>query len=340
MDLFDQPAVILVVDDAEENRLLLTVVLEEEGYRIFTAENGEAAVSQAAQTLPDLILLDVNMPRMDGFEACAELKSRPETRDTPVIFLTAQGGLDDVVRGFELGAVDYITKPFNIVELLVRVRTHIQLRRARQRLADLTEKLARYLSPQVYASIFTGEKDARIESHEKVLTVCFADIVNFTPTTEVMPPDRLTTWLNHYLNEMSQVVMRYGGTLDKYIGDEVMVFFGDPASLGAREDAIQCVRMALDMQRHARSMGIDIRVGISTGECTVGNFGSDRRMDYTIIGKEVNVASRLEGVAGTGRILISESTYELVRHDIPCEPRGTIQVKGLDRSLMTYWVRP
>jgi len=339
IDLTDGLALILVVDDAEENRELLSVVLEEERYRVCTARTGRDALEQAFEMSPDLILLDVNMPVMNGFDACARLKSEERTRDIPVMFLTAQGGLDDIVHGFELGAVDYLTKPFNIVELLVRVKTHIQLRRARQRLADLTEKLAKYLSPQVYASIFRGEKAVRIESHQKVLTVCFADIVNFTPKAEILPPDRLTAWLNHYLNEMAQIVMRYGGTLDKYIGDAVMVFFGDPTSMGARQDAIQCVRMALDMLKHAETLGIDIRVGISTVECTVGNFGSNHRMDYTIIGREVNVASRLEGVAGTGRILISESTYQMVKDEILCEPRGNVQVKGLECSLMTYWVR-
>ena len=158
------------------------------------------------------------------------------------------------------------------------------------------------------------------------------------PKVESMNPQQLTNWLNHYLNEMTEIAIRYGGTLDKYIGDAVMIFFGDPSSLGSKEDAIQCVKMAKDMLFQAKLLGVDVRIGINTGECTVGNFGSADRMDYTIIGKEVNVAARLETAAQPGKILLSEFTYDLVKEEIPCEPRGEIQVKGIARPLMTYWV--
>lgn len=334
----DYTPYILIVDDLPDNCELLASILAEDGYHIQTANDGLTAIDMVEQIKPDLILMDVNMPVMDGFDACRELKLRHPDIDIPVVFLTGQNSMEAIVHGFNLGARDYLTKPFNPEELLARVRTHVQLELAQQKLADLAEKLAKYLSPQVYASIFKGEKDARIESYEKTLSVCFTDIVNFTPTVEQMAPEELTNWLNHYLNEMARIVIKHGGTLDKYIGDAVMVFFGDPNSQGVREDALACVKMAQEMIFRTKIMGLDIRIGISTGECTVGNFGSFDRMDYTIIGKEVNVAARLEGTAEPGRILISETTYDLVKDEIDCEPHGNIQVKGLERSLMTYWV--
>ena len=329
---------ILVVDDAMENLELLRMLLDDDGYETYSASNGRLALEMVEQVRPDLILLDIMMPVMDGFETCKRLKESPETSDIPVIFLTAQIGLDDIVRGFELGALDYVTKPFNPTELLARVKTHIQLKTVQHKLEELADKLAKYLSPQVYESIFKGEKDVKIESYEKTLTVCFSDIVDFMPRVESMTAQELTNWLNHYLNEMAEIVIQHGGTLDKYIGDAIMVFFGDPSSLGPKEDAIQCVRMAKDMLFHAKLLGVDVRIGINTGECTVGNFGSADRMDYTIIGKEVNVASRLETEAQPGRILISEFTHDLIKEDIQCEPRGEIHVKGIARPLMTYWV--
>jgi len=270
----DYTPYVLIVDDMEDNRDLLASILGEAGYHIQTAADGLAAIDMVEQIKPDLILMDVNMPRMDGFEACRELRKRHAGIDIPIVFLTGQNSMEAIVHGFELGARDYLTKPFNPDELLARVRTHVQLELAQQKLADLADKLAKYLSPQVYASIFKGEKDARIESYEKTLSVCFTDIVNFTPTVEKMAPEELTNWLNHYLSEMARIVIKHGGTLDKYIGDAVMVFFGDPASRGVREDTIYCVKMAQEMIFRTKVMGLDIRIGISTGECTVGNFGS------------------------------------------------------------------
>ena len=333
-----EPLRILVVDDAVANQEILRAILENEGYEIHTAGNGLQALELAEQVHPALILLDVTMPVMDGFGTCERLKASPATKGIPVIFLTAQTSVNDIVRGFEVGAVDYVTKPFNSTELVVRVGNHIQLKAAQDKLAVLAEKLAKYLSPQVYASIFKGEKDVKIESYQKTLTVFFSDIVDFTPKVETMPPQKVTIWLNRYLNKMTEIAMRYGGTVDKYLGDGVMVFFGDPNSLGTKEDAVRCVRMAQDMIFQSELMGIEVRIGVNTGECTVGNFGSADRMDYTIIGKEVNVAARLETAAQSGKILLSESTYDLVKDEIQCGFRGEIQVKGISRPLMTYWV--
>ena len=331
---------ILVVDDTLKNIQVLGTILRQEDYQINVAQNGLQALESVDNVEPDLILLDVMMPELDGFETCRQLKENPNTRDIPVIFLTAKVETEDIVNGFELGAVDYVTKPFNPAELLSRVQTHLALKSAREKLAGLANQLSRYLSPQVYDSIFKGEKEVKIESYRRNLTVFFSDIVAFTPKTESMDNQELTEWLNGYLNGMAEIALRHGGTLDKFIGDAIMIFFGDPMTLGPKEDAVKCVEMSLEMQERAKSMGIEIRIGISSGDCTVGNFGSDDRMDYTIIGKQVNLAARLESSADPGRILISDETFQHIQSKIPCEPRGPIRVKGIDREISTYWVTP
>ncbi|MBF0280902.1 MAG: response regulator [SAR324 cluster bacterium] len=328
---------ILAVDDTPENIDILVGILSEK-YRVKAAPNGERALKIALKNPPDLILLDVMMPVMDGFETCKHLKEAPETKDIPVIFLTAKTETEDIVAGFELGAVDYVAKPFNVTELQVRVNTHMQLRNVQKKIEELATKLSKYLSPQVYDSIFSGEKDVRIETEEKVMTIFFSDIVEFTSTSEGMNRHELTQWLNHYLNEMSGIALRYGGTLDKFIGDAVMVFFGDPKTLGEKQDAVRCAQMAIEMHRKAQELDINIRMGIHSGKCTVGNFGSEERMDYTIIGKSVNLASRLEHYGEPGKIHISEETYNLVKDEVSCEPHGNIRVKGIDRDISTYWV--
>ena len=327
---------ILAVDDTPENLDILNGLLSNE-YNMKVAPNGLVAlkIAQSSPT-PDLILLDVNMPGMDGYEVCKELKANKITKEIPVLFVTAEMNEEDITAGFETGAVDYIGKPFNPNELKARITTHLNLKAAREKLEVLAAKLGKYLSPAVYSSIFLGKTDVAIGSYRKVLTVCFTDISNFTKTAEKMNHDELTTWLNNYLNEMAQITLQYGGTLDKFIGDAVMVFFGDPETMGVEADAQKCIEMSKEMIAKAKELGIEIRVGINTGMCTVGNFGSDDRMDYSIIGKEVNVASRLESNSSPGKILISESTYELIKEHFTCGPEGEMEAKGIKRKINTF----
>jgi PAS domain S-box-containing protein len=216
-------------------------------------------------------------------------------------------------------------------------------------LAALSSKLAKYLAPQVYDSIFTGQQDVKIVSKRKKLTVCFSDLVGFTEITDKMESEDLTQLLNHYLTEMSKIALQYGATIDKYVGDAIVMFFGDPTTLGVKEDALACVQMAVAMQKRVgelvqewTSSGIETplscRIGIHTGYCTVGNFGSDDRMDYTMVGGTVNLASRLEREALPGGILISFETYALVKDEVRCEKRGQVQVKGIAQPIATYAV--
>ncbi len=223
-----------------------------------------------------------------------------------------------------------------------------EIARKNRELETLSKKLSKYLSPQVYASIFSGAQEVKLASQRKKLTVFFSDVAGFTEITDKMESEDVTELLNEYLTEMSRVALDHGATIDKYIGDAIMIFFGDPETSGVKQDALACVRMAIAMQRRMGELGaiwrdagvrpLTCRIGIHTGYCTVGNFGSEDRMDYTIIGGTVNLASRLEHEAPPGGILISYETYAHVRDEVCCEERGPIQVRGITHPVASYRV--
>lgn len=224
-----------------------------------------------------------------------------------------------------------------------------EVREKNEQLEALSNKLAKYLSRQVYDSIFQGKRDVKIESYRKKLTVFFSDIHDFSGMADRVEPEVLTLLLNKYLDEMSKIALEYGGTIDKYIGDAIMIFFGDPESRGEKEDAVACVKMALAMkhrmaclQKEWEVLGIgrpfQVRMGINSGYCTVGNFGSEERLDYTIVGGEVNLASRLENAAEVGQILISRHTYGLVKDEISCHKNAELKLKGITYPVQAYEV--
>jgi len=213
----------------------------------------------------------------------------------------------------------------------------------------LATKLSKYLSPQIYHSIFTGAQNVEITSSRKKLTIFFSDVVNFTETTDKLESEDLTNLLNRYLTEMTNIALHHGATVDKYIGDAIMVFFGDPESKGTKEDARACVRMAIDMLKrlselHAEwlELGAEqpfhLRIGINTGYVTVGNFGSDDRMDYTIIGSSVNLTARLQSYAPIDGILLGHETYSLVKDEVDVEEQEPIKVKGFAEPIRRYKV--
>ena len=216
-------------------------------------------------------------------------------------------------------------------------------------LEQLSNQLAKYLSPQIYDSIFHSKEEVKVASSRKKLTVFFSDIADFTETADRLQSEELTQLLNHYLTEMSQIALEYGATIDKYVGDAIVIFFGDPETKGVKEDALACVKMAIAMRKRMdklqhiwRRSGIErplyCRMGIHTDYCTVGNFGSETRMDYTIVGGGVNLASRLETSAIPGEILISYETFAHVSDQISCEEHGEIEVKGIAYPVATYHV--
>src|SRR5215831_421560 len=228
-------------------------------------------------------------------------------------------------------------------------RTQIELTEKNELLAQLSSKLAKFLPPQLYNSIFTGSHTARVTAKRKKLTIFFSDISNFTETTDSLESEEVTNLLNQYLTEMSKIAVSYGATIDKYMGDGIMAFFGDPASRGSKEDAIACVKMAIAMQRRMRELQLKwldlgsekpfkLRIGVNTGFCTVGNFGSEDRMDYTIIGNEVNLAARLQSHAEPGGILVTHETATLIKDTILTEEQEAVSMKGFGRPLRVYRV--
>jgi class 3 adenylate cyclase len=219
----------------------------------------------------------------------------------------------------------------------------------KRELEVLSTKLSKYLSPQVYSSIFSGKRNVEIASNRKKLTVFFSDIADFTATTDDLESEELTSLLNHYLTEMSKIALEHGATIDKYVGDAILAFFGDPETKGIKEDAVACVNMAVAMQRRMRELQsewrdaglekpFELRIGISTGYCTVGNFGSEDRMDYTIIGGQVNLASRLQSNAEPGSILVSHETYALVKDTILADEQEPMHAKGFAKPVRNYRV--
>jgi len=224
-----------------------------------------------------------------------------------------------------------------------------ELESANEFLASLSMKISRYFSPQIYKSMFSGQRDVSIHTERKKLTIFFSDIQNFTATTERLQPEQITQLLNEYFTEMSAIAHQYGGTIDKFIGDAMLIFFGDPETKGEKADAQACVHMAWDMQRRLvelnakwRAEGIEqpfrARIGINSGYCNVGNFGSADRMDYTIIGAEANLAARLQSIAEPGGVVLSFETFALVRDVVEANPLPPITMKGISREVVPYSV--
>ncbi len=238
-----------------------------------------------------------------------------------------------------------------LVKLNQNLKTQTrELDERKTELEALSRQLAKYLPPQIHEALFAGNHDTRIATRRKKLTVFFSDIKSFTQTSESLQPEALTEYLNEYFSEMTQIALEQGATIDKYMGDAMMVFFGDPETRGVREDARACVEMALRMlerlqvlHKRWRANGFDqpfeIRIGINTGYCNVGNFGSEQRLSYTIIGGEVNLAQRLETNADVGGILMSYETFAHVQDMVEAEQRGAIQMKGIARNVQTYAIK-
>jgi CheY-like chemotaxis protein len=371
-----QRASVLVVDDSRTMRLSMIRAMNDLGFNnIKEAKNGRQALELVLKEPFDLLLLDMEMPEMNGMEVLLALKNDPRLDGLPVIVISGTDQIENAVKCIEAGAEDYLPKPFNPTVLRARATSSIEKKRLRdldrvllnqlqtekdrteaanrlvteknQILENLSSKLSKYLSPQIYQSIFRGEQNVEISSKRKKLTICFIDIAGFTETTDNLESEELTNVLNHYLTEMSAIALEHGATIDKFIGDAMLLFFGDPDSKGVAEDAKACVMMAIAMQRRMRELEQEwrdrglmrpfrIRIGIATGFCTVGNFGSRDRMDYTIIGNEVNLASRLQSATEPGSILLSYETNALVQGLVMTEEQPPITVKGFPKPISGY----
>ena len=271
-------------------------------------------------------------------------KARQLLENSDVLNSSAQKPFLELLKAYEKLNKD--------LKRLIRLsdRNQDRLNNVNSRLEDFSSKLSKYFSPQVYESIFSGELDVSVQSARKPLTIFFSDLQNFTELTERLEPEILTDLLTNYLTEMSKIAIKWGGTIDKFIGDAILIFFGDPIHNGNNQDAIACVSMALEMleklkllrskwRKRGLSRELNLRIGIHSGICTVGNFGSEDRLDYTVIGNNVNLASRLESNAKKNTILISEDTYLLVKDKVNCEIAEEISVKGISYPIQTYIVK-
>ena len=341
---------ILIVDDNSTNVLLLEGVLEEEGFEnVESVTDPRKVTDLVASESFDLILLDINMPYLDGFAVMEQLWNIEGANYLPILVLTAQKDQETRLRALECGAMDFVSKPFNYAEVLNRINNLLTVRLLHTQAEELSSQLARYLPSQVAESISKGNHDLSLGTKRKKLTILFSDIVGFTEITDDLEPEDLNSLLNEYLCEMSAVASAHGGTLDKFIGDAILIFFGDPDSKGVQEDAIAAVNTALAMQEEMdvlskkwANQGFEksfkLRIGLNTGYCNVGNFGTPERMDYTIIGGEVNLASRVEGLAKPGKIMMTYETYALVQGIIDAEAAPPVMVKGIRREIRPYSV--
>mgnify|MGYP006414143001 FL=1 len=346
---------ILIVDDTLQNIQVLGTILREQGYQLNVAQNGKQALESVQKVHPDLILLDVMMPEMDGFETCQHLKADPETADIPVIFLTAKIETDDIVKGFELGAVDYVTKPFTATELLRRARTHLELSQLRRNLEQLvderTEELAAtnriysHFVPREFLLILEHDNILGVQLGDQVrmdMTILFSDIVSFTELSEKMDPGENFRFLNAYLSWVSPIIRQNGGFIDKYVGDAIMALFP-----GDADDALQA---AVEMQRAVTQFNADlangplppiaIGIGLHTGSIMLGVIGEAERMDTTVISDAVNVASRLEALTRRYEvgILLSEDTLKSLPEENEFNVRRLekVQVKGKNQPITVF----
>jgi class 3 adenylate cyclase/DNA-binding response OmpR family regulator len=354
--------VVLVVDDASVYRNMLRNIFINRNYRVVLAKDGAEALGILKQTKVDIILMDLNMPNMNGKEFLQKRRGDPSIYQIPTIMITGENEKDVVSNLLRIGANDVIAKPFIPEEVIMKVNNLIELMLFQRekdnltqelkvnidRLNDINGKLSKYLSPQLHSTIFEN-REVNVSSKRKKLTIFFSDIVDFTKTVEEMEPEDLTGYLNSYLTEMSAIALKYGATIDKYIGDAIVAFFGDPTTLGAKEDAIQATNMAIEMrdklkvmQENWRHEGFlhpfKVRMGIHTGYATVGNFGSENKIEYTAIGSSVNLSARLQSSAEVGTIVISDETYSLVKDNFIAIEREPIQMKGFANKIVTYSV--
>jgi class 3 adenylate cyclase len=279
--------------------------------------------------------------------------------DTAKTFLKGEAITEEQAQAQFKALLSAYEKLFKTIRRLMRLsdRNEVELNKVAKSLSEknkmlevLSNKLAKYLSPQVYESIFSGKSDVTLATNRKKLTVFFSDIKDFTDTTDDLEPEDLTLLLNDYLTEMSDIAFEYGGTIDKFIGDAILIFFGDPETKGLKEDALACVRMAVAMQRRLVDLrakwhdlglrrGFHKRIGINTGYCNVGNFGSQNRMEYTIIGGEVNITARMEGIAEPDGITLTAETYALVKDHFDAVALEPVQVKGIARDIHPFALR-
>jgi class 3 adenylate cyclase/CheY-like chemotaxis protein len=368
------PPLILVVEDNPSGLDILQTRLKAHNYEVITATDGEAGLALARERLPDLVLLDIMMPKMDGIEVCRRLKEDGSLPFIPIVMVTAKAGSQDLVAGLEAGGDEYLTKPLDHTALIARVKSmlrikglHDTVREQAKRLEEQSAQLAkwnqtleqrvaeqivelervgrlrRFLSPQLAQLVVSSEDEGLLESHRRDITVVFCDLRGFTAFSEVGEPEEIMGVLREYHEAMGELIFQFEGTLERFAGDGLMVFFNDP--LPCKDPALRAIKMALAMEERVGALSNEWRkrghqlgfgVGIAQGYATLGKIGFEGRFDYAAIGTVTNLASRLCDKAQDGQILISQRVYGEVEEIVDVEPLGELALKGLNRPVFAY----
>jgi adenylate cyclase len=362
------PVTVLAVDDQPQNLRLLAAVLEPRGYRVRTASSGEEALAALERPGVDLVLLDIVMPGLDGFEVCRRIRATDATAFLPVVMITASGA-QQKRTAIEAGADDFVGKPFDQGELLARVASLARLKRyhdtiARQaaelaawnvelearvsgQIAQLErlQRLRRFLSPQLADLVVDSGDESFLDSHRREIVVVFCDLRGFTRFAESAEPEEVMGVLGEYHRELGGLIHEYGGTLERFTGDGLMVFFNDP--LPCPDPARRAVDMAVAMRRcvHGLAQGwsraghdLGFGVGIAQGYATLGRIGFEGRFDYAAIGSVTNLAARLCAAAGPGQVLVSRRVWSAVEDDVPGTPVGELDLRGFSRPVPAFAV--
>ena len=368
------PPRILIVDDEPMNLDILQTRLSVHGYEILTATNGEEALAVATAQQPDLILLDIMMPKIDGIDVCRRLKADASLPFMPIILVTAKADSKDVVAGLEAGAEEYLTKPIDQAALVARVKsmlrikalhdtvqeqaTHLEIQstqladwnrtleqRVQAQLAELERvgRLKRFFSPQLAELVVSAGGEKLLESHRREISVVFCDLRGFTAFSEIAEPEEVMGVLREYHSTLGTQIFRFEGTLERFAGDGLMVFFNDP--LPCPDPAVQAVQMAIAMRQQMseliegwrkRGHHLGFGVGIAQGYATLGMIGFEGRIDYGAIGPVTNLAARLCDKAQGGQILISQRVYTAVEGLVEAEPTEELSLKGFRNSVPTF----
>ncbi|HMB36789.1 MAG TPA: response regulator [Methylomirabilota bacterium] len=356
----NDPARILVVDDTAHNVKLLADVLVARGYAVSTASSGKEALEKVASDAPDLVLLDVVMPEMSGYEVCKTLRADPATARLPVVMVTALDPSQERVKGIDAGADDFLTKPINQPELIARVRSLLRVKQLWDELAELNRtleqrvqaqvtqleqlgRLKRFFSPQLAEAIVSGGTEDPLKSHRRDITVVFLDLRGFTAFAETAEPEEVMAVLREYHAEMGKLILEHEGTLERFTGDGMMIFFNDPVPV--KDHAARAVRMAAAMRDRVAELAVtwkktgfelDFGIGVAYGYATLGAIGFEGRLDYGAIGTVTNLAARLCAEAQPGQVLLSQKVTTSVEALVEVEPVGDVTLKGLSRPMKVF----
>jgi adenylate cyclase len=357
------PPRILIVDDNETNRDILMARLGTQGYDLMQAADGEEAIAAAKEHLPDLILLDIMMPKIDGIEVCKRLKGDPALPFMPIILCTAKADTKDVVTGLEAGADEYLTKPIDQVALVARVKAALRLKQLHDQVADMNRDLEqrvtdqlgeiermsglkRFLAPQIAELVLSSGGEQLLDSHRKDVTIVFCDLRGFTAFAETAEPEEVIAVLREYHDGLAGIINEHEGTLERFAGDGLMVLFNDP--MPCPDPCERGVKMAVQMRERVfelaaqwKKLGHDLGfgVGIAHGFATLGRVSSKGRFDYTAIGRVVNLAARLCGEAKSGQILIDGKVLAAVEKVAETETAGELELRGFSRPIPAFDVR-